>query len=544
MLPHLKKAGSHCIGTGTFNAGALDRQRFIRICRVRHKWSKIVMSNFLHNGPQASWFGQLFGVEESNNYTAVQANFKINNDATMTSLANGETFRIGHFTTPTLNALRTRGVELLRAYHAERTEVSGDTELKYQHVVQGDVLPEHAQHPGAVFQAASQFNCLEFPSWQCLPEHGVTAYAHDHTQGPACALACAAGTVYRNYFADVDTHALGSALHSDASTATQTVLGQSKHRQINNLDLLQRALNNDNENYFSVLNGYVFAQHERDLARLSAVIAASQQRPAADPTAAAATSALDYESLKGLVKIGLQRDVGVDFTTRFRRANSSSGGGGVTSVTQAYCSALSCAYSGMQNTHWAPLARLVLEANYEATLWAAVIHHLEGRVAPSAATLGAVTCSSMELSSSSPLNATSCMGSSTDSPAGSTWEPWCCCVRPAISVCGTNTDSRMSLPSGERPVRCSQPPALVWEASPEQGPSRQCSHQVFLTFLGGGVFGNEPEWIADAIGRAIAVLAAHKAPIEVNIAHYRNINRQYVQLIDAAFERERRGIAR
>jgi len=27
--------------------------------------------------------------------------------------------------------------------------------------------------------------------------------------------------------------------------------------------------------------------------------------------------------------------------------------------------------------------------------------------------------------------------------------------------------------------------------------------EVFLTFLGGGVFGNEPEWIANAIARAI-----------------------------------------
>ena len=32
------------------------------------------------------------------------------------------------------------------------------------------------------------------------PEDGVTLYAADPTQGPACALACAAGSVYRNYF--------------------------------------------------------------------------------------------------------------------------------------------------------------------------------------------------------------------------------------------------------------------------------------------------------------------------------------------------------
>ena len=33
-----------------------------------------------------------------------------------------------------------------------------------------------------------------------VPEDGVTIYSADPTQGPACALACAAGSVYRNYF--------------------------------------------------------------------------------------------------------------------------------------------------------------------------------------------------------------------------------------------------------------------------------------------------------------------------------------------------------
>ena len=35
------------------------------------------------------------------------------------------------------------------------------------------------------------------------PEHGVTRYQHDHTQGPACAIAAGAATIYRNYFAPV-----------------------------------------------------------------------------------------------------------------------------------------------------------------------------------------------------------------------------------------------------------------------------------------------------------------------------------------------------
>eukprot|EP00667_Euglena_gracilis_P031576 EG_transcript_46037 len=58
-------------------------------------------------------------------------------------------------------------------------------------------LPENA---GAVFQVASQFNCLEMVGPSVRPEDGVARYAADPTQGPACALCCPAATVFRNYF--------------------------------------------------------------------------------------------------------------------------------------------------------------------------------------------------------------------------------------------------------------------------------------------------------------------------------------------------------
>ena len=46
-------------------------------------------------------------------------------------------------------------------------------------------------------------------------------------------------------------------------------------------------------------------------------------------------------------------------------------------MNQVYCSALSCGYSGVDNQHWAPLATLVLDASYEATLLAALCCHLK-----------------------------------------------------------------------------------------------------------------------------------------------------------------------
>jgi hypothetical protein len=41
-------------------------------------------------------------------------------------------------------------------------------------------------------------------------------------------------------------------------------------------------------------------------------------------------------------------------------------------VSQAFCSALPVAYSQVERQHWEPFASLILEAAYEATLWAAV----------------------------------------------------------------------------------------------------------------------------------------------------------------------------
>ena len=68
-------------------------------------------------------------------------------------------------------------------------------------VLIGDVRALHADpaYEGALFQVASQFNLLEMTSEHVTPEQGVARYAYDHTQGPACAMAAGAATIYRNY---------------------------------------------------------------------------------------------------------------------------------------------------------------------------------------------------------------------------------------------------------------------------------------------------------------------------------------------------------
>lgn len=72
-------------------------------------------------------------------------------------------------------------------------------------VAQGNARALHAQPDcaGALFQVASQFNLLEMVGPGITPEDGVTRYAADATQGPACAIAAGAATVYRNYLVPV-----------------------------------------------------------------------------------------------------------------------------------------------------------------------------------------------------------------------------------------------------------------------------------------------------------------------------------------------------
>ena len=73
------------------------------------------------------------------------------------------------------------------------------------HDLAGDARELHArpEFAAASFQVASQFKLLEIVGPGITPEDGVTRYSGDRTQGPACASAAGARTIYRNYFVPV-----------------------------------------------------------------------------------------------------------------------------------------------------------------------------------------------------------------------------------------------------------------------------------------------------------------------------------------------------
>lgn len=116
----------------------------------------------------------------------------------------------------------------------------------------GDITAFHIKPENrySTFQCASQFNTLEFASATGKPENGVTIYAMDKTQGPACATCCLPGTIVRNYYA-----------HYNSKSCSYEPQVQSN--QINCLDTIEQLLENNKNNYFAVQNGYTDSSNEQ-----------------------------------------------------------------------------------------------------------------------------------------------------------------------------------------------------------------------------------------------------------------------------------------
>ena len=261
------------------------------------------------------WFETLTGFREAE-VADVAAQFAVDGHR-ITSLANGRTMRCGRFETPSLGELRDRC----------RKATAGAGTLTVHEVVAG-VRELHADpaNAGALFQVASQFNTLEMVSPSVTPDDGIDRYENDRTQGPACAVACGAGTIYRNYLAPV----AGG-------------IGQAHDRQVDCLADLGAALGVEIE----MRNGYAFptgAQLDDIRDRLSG---------AYDET---------RNALMAHLRIGMQWDTEVTVLDAGH------------TLTQAYCSALPVAYAEHATERWEPFARLVLDAAYEATLSAAVLN--------------------------------------------------------------------------------------------------------------------------------------------------------------------------
>ena len=263
------------------------------------------------------WFTRITGFSERSP-EGVRQSISVDGER-MTSSVNHATYRCGRLEVPSLEELRKRA----------QTGSQSERGISVSGVV-GDARALHADssNAGAVFQVASQFNLLEMVSPNVTPERGVGIYEHDGTQGPACAIACGAGTIYRNYFVELDG---------------QT--GQSESKQIDCLFEVGEALGNNNQRLWKMQNGYALPT-ARGLEEVVGKLRSKSDE--------------ELDALRGQLRIGVQWDTQVTLE------------GCEHSVTQAYCSALPVAYSGLPRPLWEPFAKLILEATYEATFAVAI----------------------------------------------------------------------------------------------------------------------------------------------------------------------------
>ena len=260
------------------------------------------------------WFEELTGFAEQSP-EQVRANLSFYSGR-ICSTVNKRCWNAGRLTLPSLEQLRTI-----------KPHTKG--KLKVRELV-ADVQHLHtqAENADALFQVASQFNLLEMVSPKVSPEQGIGIYQQDRTQGPACAIAAGAATIYRNYLVELDGQQ-----------------GQCVTRQINCIAELGEALGNQNDRLWQMKNGYVIASRQ-GLTEIAEYLKDA--------------SLEEKQQLKGQLRIGLHLNTEVTLKHSQHR------------VSQALCSALPIAYSQHPSALWTDFAKLILEAAYEATLAAAV----------------------------------------------------------------------------------------------------------------------------------------------------------------------------
>jgi hypothetical protein len=401
------------------------------------------------NSPMPTWFETVFGFRETRyDYDTVRSRFRVeiaqpssafvesiyNNGGSLsggdvilhTVPSHDETARrffVGTFDTPSVGNLRSMLHHVKRAKVVSEPEINAlslDTGsstvtpdfhqksfqgkgLTFRHIVgNAGRLHRDPKNAGAVFQVASQFNVLEMPSPRVTPDDGVTNYVYDPTQGPNCAIACPAATLYRNYFVN------------------EYGQGGSRGRQLDLLYDVGVALGNtcgpengtcgssEHPKYWKVTNGYALPIDATSISNLKRVL----------------------ENNESIVEVA--RDclrVGVHWNTEVEVE-------GHHTITQVFCSALPIGYHhGTSQEDISVLACLVLDGLYEATLSVA-------------------------------------------------------------SIVARNRGKRVA---------------------------------VFLTCVGGGVFGNEPSWIIQAIDRALKLYSGE--PIDVYLVHFGALKEVYLSNI-------------
>jgi hypothetical protein len=245
--------------------------------------------------------------------------FAFDADGFATLKVAGHTWHAGRFETPSIAELRERAKSVgtgggrLRLWvfdgHGSATDVGG---------------LQATAPPGSLFQAASQFNCLESPGPYVTP---VVQYFRDHTQGPRASISAFPGTLLRHYA---------------APGAHGKHFVQTDEKQLN---LLADVFGPE---VARVHSGYLMTQNVRDTAALVAVLTTR------------------FESIRVGVHESVQVVLGYDFEGSVDDSENRR-------IAQVFTSTVAAGYSsaGMGAAEFEHLCRQLLRGAYLGTLLAA-----------------------------------------------------------------------------------------------------------------------------------------------------------------------------
>lgn len=281
------------------------------------------------------WFTHIFGISEKE-YQDSPEKIKIKNSYLHTPAHN---YQLGNFNNIPLYLLRKIASQYLKSKEEILRATPEIVHICCQKYGSESLISIMNRNPKSLFQVASKFNCLEFTQ---PPEKGITDYIFDETQGPQCALATAPSTFYRNYLIPISNEKI--------------IYGQTSDTQINNLDLTEMLINNSKNKYWSVDNGMITQANNLQL--LNKYITKNK------------------DLVRDTIKVGLLTDSDLVIQRRTGPQSFIFNQKPFPKISQVYCSAISCGMTNISEEFWEPLATTVLEAIYEATIWAGFLNYL------------------------------------------------------------------------------------------------------------------------------------------------------------------------
>lgn len=166
------------------------------------------------------------------------------------------------------------------------------------------------------------------------PKHGITGYANDMTQGPVCAMACPAATLFRNYFA-----------------GAKPGKGQDKN-QLDNAADIAKVVGNRKHNYWTMKNGYLLPVRPNSFRGLNERFERKEE------------VIVDGKSISLSEAISLHLRVGVHWNTETARQGKRE----PHRVCQVFSSAVPLSYTNMPSKDFKWLGAAILNGTYEATL--------------------------------------------------------------------------------------------------------------------------------------------------------------------------------